>query len=136
MFTELSLCDPMDSTSLKHNFSYEHQWQRHYTTIALDSWDLDSVSSNPTLSMCPKFLMCLCMKSSTVAFFDIWTLLVSGDCMCPDYKCSSLFISLQEPGLEHPCYIHRCFPSNAASSLQKSWFTVHFRACPTEMVHA
>lgn len=142
MFTGLSLCDPMDSTSLQHNFSHVHRWQRHYAMITLDSWEPDSVSSNPTLPMHCKFLMCLCMNSPTAAFFDIWTLPISGDCMCPDYKFSTLFISLQELRLEHPCFIHgnlplSCFQSNAASSLQKAQFTqrVHSRACPTETLH-
>lgn len=96
--------------------------------ITLDSWERDSVSSNPTLPMHCKFLMCLCMNSPTAAFFDIWTLPISGDCMCPDYKFNTLFISLQELRLEHPCFIHgnlplSCFQSNAASSLQKARFT-------------
>lgn len=72
--------------------------------------------------------MCPCMNSPTAVFSDIWTLPISGDCVCPDYKFSSFFISLQEQRLERLRLIHgnlpsSCFPSNAASSLQKAQCT-------------
>lgn len=109
-------------------FSCIHRWQNCYTVIASDSWEVGSVSSIPIFPMCCKFLMCPCMNSPTAVFFDIWTLPISGDCVCPDYKFSSLFISLQEQQLERLRLIHgnlpsSCFPSNAASSLQKAQCT-------------
>lgn len=137
------VCDPMDSPSLKHNFSCAHQWQRHNTMITLDGRELDPVYSNSTLPMSCKFLICLCMNSQAAAFFQIWIL--PGDCVCPRLVFISLFTSLQEPRQECLCFLHSnlplsCFPSNASLEkhpCRKAHFTktVPFRACPEDGAH-